>query len=223
MHTSGFIMQDQLNPDGHIFLPFPGTQTRLGSGLSALVQAASTAGVYEINLDKLLLRYGMQDDGQQQYGRPNGTSGAIALPLLPGTVDQTPYSRTQRPPVPSTAIFGPNDLGTARTISKGIQVNTINLVYQVLGANLTSATIGMTKTQFASGVAPVVTALLANANNGILLPVAAQPVITGIAIPTPAPITTRFAQTLIEVDITTPAGSTVNLYGLFLDVSFNFN
>lgn len=223
MRTSGFVQQNQLNPDGHIFVPFPGTQTRLGSGLNAVVQAASTSGVYEINIDKLLLRYGMQDDSQMQFGRPNGTSGAQALALLPGVVDQTLYSRTQRPPVPSTAVFGPNDLGTAPTIAKGIQINTINLVYQVLGANLTSATVGMTKTQFASGVAPVVTALVANANNGILLPVAAQPIITAVAVPTLAPITTRFTQTLIEVDIVTPAGSTVNLYGLFLDVSFNFN
>ncbi len=224
MHTSGFVMQDQLNPDGHIFIPFPGTQTRLGSGLKAVVQAASTAAIYEFDLADVLFRYGMQDDGQQQYGRPNGTSGAQALALLPGVVDQTPYSRTQRPPVPSTAVFGPNDSGTARTIPKGMQVNAINVVYNVIGGTLTLATIGMTKTTFGTtGTAPVVTTLLANANNGLQTGVISQPVAYNVLIPTPAPITTRLTQTIIEVDMTTPAGVTIDLYGLFLDVSFNFN
>ena len=231
MVTSGFVMQGLPNPDGHVFIPInpangtanPGVRTRLGGGLAATVQPAATASVYEISLDALLFRYGMQDDSQMAFGTRASTSGAAALPLLPGVLDISPYSRLPRPPIASANVFGNG--GSAVGIAKGIAIKGVSLVYQPIGAALTSVTIGITKTQFANGVAPVVTNILPNVNNGLLLAVAAQPVITTIPVPVvnQVMLTNRFAEYLIEIDPVTAGGGTLNLFGIFLDLAYNYN
>lgn len=232
MNTAGYVMQGLPNPDGHIIIEpaeysyaTGGTITRGGVGLLYLTVPASATTIIDYELSGMLFRYGMQDDSQMQYGQNNGTSGANALPLLPGTVFNTPYSTQARPPIASNKVFG-SGTGNASVIPKGITVKAINLTYQVLGANLTSATIGLTKTQYATAAtAPVVTNLLAAANNGILLPVAANPITVNIPVTAANQImlTSRLAKYLLEIQFVAPAGSTVAVSGIFLDVAYNYN
>lgn len=233
MNTSGYIMQGKANPDGHIviepteyaFASGAPTVVRSGLGLINLLVAASGTTVVDYDIANILFRYGMQDDSQMLFGQNNGTGGAQALPLLPGTVFNTPYSTQARPPITASQYFGSNT-GNATVIPKGITVRAINLAYQVLGAGLTSATIGLTKTQYAPGPAiPVVTNLLAAVNNGILLPIAANPITVNIPIAAANQVmlNSRLAKYLLELTFVAPAGSTVQVSGIFLDVAYNYN
>jgi hypothetical protein len=230
MKTSGYVQQGLPNPDGHIFIDLntyatsgAGTRTRQGAGLVAVTQAAATNAIYEIPLADLIFRYGMQDDSQMAFGRPNGTSGANALALGIGVVDQTPYSRAARPPIPSAQVFGSG--GTALSIAKGISLTGITVCYQVLGAAATAITLGITKTLFTPPlVAPVVTTILANGANGLSTAITAAGVVNSTYIPiNSGMLTSRLAQYLLELDATTAIGGTINFFGMFLDVAYNYN
>lgn len=106
---------------------------------------------------------------------------------------------------------------------KGILFREIYPVYAVAGAALTTNTIGLTKTVFSNNVAPAVTSLLTDAANGLATATNAQPYLTPIQIPSPAYQTTKFASYILEWDVTTAGGGTAELFGVFMDIGFNFN
>jgi hypothetical protein len=106
---------------------------------------------------------------------------------------------------------------------KGIAIKAIYPVYSITTAAVTTNTIGITKTVFAPNVAPVVTSVLANAANGLATAANAQPYITPINFAEPASFqVSKYASLNIEWDVTTAAG-TANLYGVFLDIKYNWN
>lgn len=107
---------------------------------------------------------------------------------------------------------------------KGIGIRAMYPVYSVAGAALTTNTIGLTKTVFSPNAAPVVTSLLANAANGLATATNAQPYLTPINFASPiAYQVTKFAEYIIEWDVTTAGGGTANIYGIFLDLLYNYN
>ena len=107
---------------------------------------------------------------------------------------------------------------------KGIKVRELYAAYTVAGLALTTNTLALTQTVFANNVAPAVTSIIASAANGLATATNAQPYLTPIMVPpTPAYLTTKFGSYTIEWDVTTGASGTARIYGLFVDVQFNYN
>lgn len=148
------------------------------------------------------------------------TSANSTFPVQ-ANIFTTPADSQGVPPLTGTIDITPQT--TPRV--KGIMIRQIHPVYSIATLALTTNTIGLTKTVFANGVAPVVSNVLANAANGLATAVGAQPYVTPITIPLAGQVfqNSRFAEYLVEWDITTPATSTCNVYGFFVDFTYNFN
>lgn len=104
---------------------------------------------------------------------------------------------------------------------KGVKIKTVYPWYSVAGASLSSGTIGVYQTVAANNVAPAVTTLLAATN--LVLTTQAQPRLPAFSLGTSAPwITNKFSQVNLELNLVTAGGGTAVLYGIFLDVDFNY-
>lgn len=132
----------------------------------------------------------------------------------------TPAGVTGPPPFTGTTQFTP----VTAPRPKGIGIKAIYPVYAIAGASLTLNTIGLTKTVFTPGnTAPVVTSLLADAANGLGTATNAQPYLTPINFATPVPYqVSKYSEYSIEWDVTTAAGGSVQLFGIFIDVAYNY-
>lgn len=139
-----------------------------------------------------------------------GTSGPLAIP--------SPF-----PPIPGAAmatVAGP----TSGPAAKGLQIDSIDVIYQVLAdATAVAATLGLTKTSFANLVAPVVVNLIALAANGLPVVIGAQPQVTNVAVPTPAMIVATDTEVLLNINLTGGTAGTIKFYGAVVKGHFNFN
>lgn len=131
----------------------------------------------------------------------------------------TPAGLTGPPPFTGTSEFTP----VTSPRPKGIFIREIYPVYLISGAAATTNTIGLTKTVFANATAVSVSSLLTNAANGLATATQATPYVTPIQVPSPAWQTTKFAEYLLEWDISTTTGGAARIYGCFVDVGLNFN
>jgi hypothetical protein len=228
MRTQGSLEADTPNTDGQIFLgpsadwvPTTGTApvTTAGAGLLyQLVAASETCNLF--SAISQMLRTGQFPRvpySSQQFGT------AAAIPG-PSSVANTggPSGINGRPPFTGANLATVKGQG-AQPIPKGLQINWIDLIYQVLGVALTSVTFGLTNTQFVNAVAPAVTNIVALGANGLTTAVDAQPVRTRITPATPAFSILDGSELIANLNFVTPAGSTVKFYGAVLGVSFNFN
>ena len=110
------------------------------------------------------------------------------------------------------------------TIPKGIQINSIDVIYQVLALAAATATVGVTKTTFVNLVAPVVANIIAVGTNGLPTAIGAQPQVTNVAVTTPAMIVpTSPTEVIVNVNLTGGATGTVNFYGVNINLSYNYN
>jgi hypothetical protein len=108
-------------------------------------------------------------------------------------------------------------------VAKGIQINSIDVIYQVLTVAAAAATVGLTKTAFANLVAPVVTNLIALGANGLPTAIGAQPQDTSVVVASPAMIIpSTDTEVILNVNLTAGAGGTINFYGVAVNCSFNF-
>lgn len=144
-----------------------------------------------------------------------GTSGPLALnPGFP------PITAANMSTVGGTIGAAP----MTGPIPKGIQINSVDVVYQVLGLAAAVATIGLTRTKFANLAAPVVSNIVALGANGLPTVIGAQPQVTTVAVTTPAMIVpVGDVEVILNVNLTGGATGTVNFYGVNLNCSFNFN
>lgn len=174
----------------------------------------------------LLLRsgvYATTSRNQEQFGTAAGVPG-------PTTVANTgdPLALAfPKPPVLNV------DMATVGGVSggagilrgpkpKGIRINSVDVIYQVLAVNAAAATMGLTNTSFANLVAPVVTNLIALAANGLPTVIGAHPQVTNVAVPSPAFInTTLDTEPVLNVNLTAGAGGTINFYGAVIKANFN--
>jgi hypothetical protein len=125
-------------------------------------------------------------------------------------------------PPPFTGITSLTPVTAPRP--KGLGIRALYPIYSIAGAALTLNTIGLTKTVFSPNAAPVVTNLLADAANGLATATNAQPYLTPINFASPISMqTSKYAQYTIEWDVTTAGGGTAQLFGVFMDVNFNYN
>jgi hypothetical protein len=152
---------------------------------------------------------------------------AVTFPaVITESLFTTPADVTGPPPYPGTTQFVP--VTTPRP--KGITIKQIYPVYEITVAPISAQTIGVTKTVIApaSGVVPVVTNLLTNAANGLQVAMSlpsGTPIVTPIQMPNPVQITyqnSKYASYNIEWDITGVSGSIQRVYGVWVDVTYNY-
>jgi hypothetical protein len=104
-----------------------------------------------------------------------------------------------------------------------MQIDSMDVIYTVTGAALTTATVGLTKTVFANNTAPAVTNLVALGANGLPTAVQALPYVTNVPVTTPAMITSADAEILLNLNLTTQAGGSAVVYGVVFHCHYNFN
>lgn len=189
--------------------------TRIGSGQATQHIAASQTDVLIANISKLLFKTGQTPFLQQQFGTAAGVAGPTGVA---NTSD--PDAQLGPPPLTGAVTITPQ----TGFLPKGIKFVSLILKYLISTTGpLTLHTVGITKTVFANNVAPVVTNILANAANGLATVVQAQPYVTTIALATPVFQVSVLADYLIELDVTTPAATTYDLFSAELLVNYNWN
>lgn len=169
--------------------------------------------------------YGNNNQDQEQFGTAASaygpttvanTSDALALPNA--------GSPTFRgfPPFPGAnmatlagAFVGP--------VAKGIQIDSVDVIYQVLSLAASVATIGLTATNFSNLVAPVVTNLITLGANGLTTAINAQPTVVNVPVTTPAMIVSADTEVMLNINFTGGATGTVKFYGAVIKAHFNFN
>lgn len=236
MRTSGTFEQDTPQSDGQIFLGATDFQSpTLAATALSLLAAGKLAFVTPVSATsdlfadlKEILRTGVLASAANGY-RAFGTTGPPPVPgpsSVPNTSD--PLAIVGHPPIKTASlptIKGP----ITGPVPKGIQINYVDLIYTVLGANATSVSVGLTKTKFgaagAGATAPTVTNLITFGANSLPVAVAANPVTTRVAVTTAQAIMlTDFEnEVLLHFETVNPAGCTVDFYGAVLGVSFNYN
>lgn len=194
-----------------------GVRARNAFGQVYTTIPASSSCFVNIDLGEIDYRFGVQDDLQEQFGGGTTTLvGAQGLSIPPG-VATTPAGVSGRPPYPGVTEFIP--VTTARP--KGIKVTSITAVFQVIGANATTNTLALSKTTFANNVAPAISTILPA--QSLALVVQAQPYVTNFVVANPPWLTAQNSQYLIDWNVVTPVGSSLNVYGVMLYYTYNFN
>lgn len=158
---------------------------------------------------------------------PDGTHitvAAITSTLASGSVVTenlftTPADVTGPPPYAGTTQFTP----VTAPRPKGIYIKELYPVYAISGAAATLNTISLTKCQYAPGAANVITSLLTSGANGLATATNANPYVTPIQIPSPAFQVSKYASYAVEWDISTGSGGAANIYGIFVDIAYNWN
>lgn len=196
------------------------TLTRDGAGLLNLAIGASQACVFNAFCTSKTRTgmYATPASSQEQFGTAASQPG-------PSTVAGTSSPLALKPGFPPITAANLATLGAFQSgpIPKGIQVNSIDVIYSVAGAALTLAQCAVYKTVFANNVAPAVTALLASGAHGLPTATQAQPYVTNVPLTTVAFLTDNDVEPIVELDLTTQAGGSAKLYGIVLRCNFNFN
>lgn len=197
-------------------------------GLLFRTVAAGSAAIFAKSLSELLLRSGVYANpqyDQEQYGTAASQPGPSAVAGTNGPLAEpnpsSPYYQGF-PPTPGaslTTLAG----GVTGPQPKGIQIDSVDVIYQVLAdATAVAATIGLTKTVFANLVAPVVTNLIALGNNGLPVVIGAQPQVTNVPVTTPAMIVAADTDVLLNINLTGGTAGTIKFYGAVIKAHYNF-
>lgn len=236
-HTDGRWTSGTPFPDLQIFLG--ATRFKDAAGLATFPNTIATPGLYYqivpaggacifvSDIAELLLRSGVYATpayDQEQFGtaasQPGpssvaGTSGPLALPGS-GSPNYQSF-----PPIPSASMATLAGPVTGPT-PKGIQIDSVDVIYQVLAdATAVAATIGLTKTNFANLVAPVVTNLIALGAHGLPVVIGAQPQVTNVAVTTPAMIVASDTEVLLNINLTGGTAGTIKFYGAVIKAHYN--
>lgn len=223
--TGGRYEQKTPNIDGRIVIAGQDFQLASGGGATTFTRiangqvtqhiAASQANVFFANLSQILFRTGQLPFIQEQFGTAAGVSGPTSVA---NTGD--PDSNIGPPPQTGTLVITPQ----TGFVAKGVKINDITVKYLIGGTGpLSVHTIGLAKTVFANNVAAVTTNLLANATNGLQTATQANPYVTKVVPTTVAFAVSDLTDLILELDVTTPAATTYDLFSIELHVSFNFN
>jgi hypothetical protein len=238
-HTDGRWTQGTSVPDLQLFIgalkfkDLAGHATTPASiatpGLIFQTATAGNASIFTVDLAELFLRSGVFATpayDQEQFGTVaalpgpsavSGTSGPLAIPGS-GSPNYQGF-----PPTPAASLATVS-LPTTGPSQKGIQIDSLDIIYQVLtDATAVAATVGLTKTVFANLVAPVVTNIIALGNNGLPVIIGAQPQVTNVAVATPAMIVASDTEVLLNINLTGGTAGTIKFYGAVVKAHYNFN
>lgn len=226
--TDGMWSQDTPNTDMEIFVGAsefkdiaglasissgnPGDlKLTLTTGQAGNLMADVTAAIKRTGV------YGNPAIQQQQFGTAASLPGPTAVS---GTSD--PEGIRSYPPYKTSqlaTLVGP----VAGPVVKGIQINSVDTIFQLAAGSLTTAQLALSNTSFTdnTAAATVATLIAGGANN---LPTASRANLYRFTLPvgTPAFTVISGSETLINLKFT-PSGGSLVFYGCVLKCSFNFN
>jgi hypothetical protein len=189
--------------------------------------AAGSAAVFGASLP-LLLRSGVlaspQYD-QEQYGTAASVPGPSAVSGTSGPLAEpnpvTPYFQGFPPTVAAAmaTLAGPS----SGAQPKGIQIDSIDVIYQVLtDATAVAATVGLSKTVFKNLIAPVTTDLIILGANGLPVVIGAQPQVTNVPVISPAAmIVAADTEVLLNINLTGGTAGTIAFFGAVVKAHYN--
>lgn len=191
-------------------------------GLLWQLVPAGDACIFAADIAELLLRSGVYATpayDQEQFGtlaaQPGpssvvGTSGPLALPQ-----GQPPMLAAKMATI-AGSLAGP--------IPKGVQIDSVDVIYQVLAdATAVAATMGLTKTVFKNLTAPAVTNLIALGANGLPVVIGAQPQVTNVSVANAAMIVAADTEVILNINLTGGTAGTIKFFGAVLKCHYNFN
>lgn len=222
MRTAGLLLMDTPMPDGRLVVrPQDFIGVTLFTGTTGEIFAElGGSGAIVAQVGGMLLRYGMSDDAQQNFGMgaPGslGIQGAQAQVVTTGQPFTTPYGPSGRPPQLSSNFGKP-------TVSrpKGLKPMAVSLVYDVVGGALGNMQASLFKTAFNVGVTPAPVTIL----NAAPFPDTVGVNVTTVAIPSAGQLflADPFDALVIQLNVNIGAASAVNIYGAYIDFQFNYN
>jgi hypothetical protein len=220
-HTHSRYQQDLGFTDGRIFCG-PGDVVAVGSTAAPVVTrnaagdwslTRTSAGAETLNIainltQQIIRRTGFPEDLQEQFGGA-GIAGSADFQGRPDTI---PAMNLGQPITPRTAFK-----------VKGFKMLSVDVIYRVTVAGLTTNTLRVDQTLFVNNVAPAVTAVLAPTG----IPVATQvnPYVANVPLPAAQQVY-RIApdqELWIEMTIAIPNTSKLDFYGFDSLIEFNFN
>ena len=228
MNTKNMLTQETPVPDLTVF--FGASQFRdasgngvfalPGAGLPQLTLANNLAGNFVVDMG-LFFRTGVYATPalmQRQFGTSAGTPGPSSVANTSG-----PLALPTGFPPTLGAKLATRVGGAAGPIPKGIQINSIDVIYTVAGLAAALAQVGLTATQYANNAAPTVTNLIALGANGLPTAIQAQPYVKNVAVPVPAFVITPDTEAVLNVKLTSGATGTIAFAGVCVNASYNFN
>lgn len=215
----------------------PATLVRNGPADLVINVPNSTTVTLSIPLfETLILRSGFFEDTQNIFGSTfgGGFGGSPAGPSgnpgsgIPGSAE--PQGRPDSlilpgSPQPASAMAALQAI-TPRTGTKlkGIKPLSLAVKYKVVTNSATALTCRLDKVTFAQGQANTITNLLASGGNGLINVAAVTPNV--VVIPIPNAVNYQIAdltELWFELGVQTPAGGTVQFYGVRMLAEFNYN
>jgi hypothetical protein len=220
-HSKSRYMQDLGFTDGRVFCG-PGDAIAVGSTAAPVVTrnaagdwtlTRTAAGAETINIavnmtQQLLRRTGFFEDLQEQFGG----AGIPASAEFQGRPDTIPSMALGQPITPRTAFK-----------LKGVKYLSIDAIYRVTVAALTTNTIRMDQTLLVNNVAPAITPILAP------LGIPTAPQANPYVIVTPLPVAQQIYRITPDqelwVEMTAVMANTgvLAFYGFDIQMEFNFN
>jgi hypothetical protein len=215
-HTEGRYMQDLGFTDAKVFAGAgdvvftggPPVLTRVPPGYFLAVPTAATTFI-AVNAAQLLARrLGFFEDLQEQFGGA-GIAGSA-------------QSRTYRPDVIGAMSAAQQLQPRAAFKTKGFRLISVDVIYTITGAALTTNLIRIDSVQYVNNVAPANTVILASAANGLQTAVQAQPYVTTVTPAVQPYFTLQDGALWIDLAMTVAAG-TATFFGFDVSFEINFN
>jgi|SRR5579875_135655 hypothetical protein len=164
----------------------------------------------------------------------------ILRPGEPHLEENVPYEEYNQQLGPPYTISGPNPFPTSSSynpvnpvpVLKGINLQSVDLIYLVSGAALSSNSVGIYAKQDANNSAPSITTLVTAGANGLQTAVQTNRYLTRVSIPGQSggvtPSTSGFIVTpdtvvTVEWDLATAAGGTAQVFGVCFNYQFNYD
>ena len=213
-------MQDLAFPDGRISLDpqqeliaiaTSGTSvvTRIAAGNIAYVQAVSSNFFYTANITAACLRKtGFGEDTQNIFGG----AGIPASAEYQGRPDTIQSMATGQPITPRTAFK-----------IKGIQLLSFDVIYQVIGAPLTTHTCQVNTALYTNGNVAAITNNLASNPNGLTTAISTNVAVVNVPVPNQPFLILPDQDQWIEINVVTAAGGTYNIWGVDALINYNYN
>lgn len=199
------------------------------AGLLYKVVPATDAAKFFASISALLRKgqYASPARSQEQFGTAAAEPGPSLVANTSGPLALTPGY----PPITAAdmATVGGTVGGAGiqrGPIPKGLQINSVDVIYQVLALAAAAVTFGLTTTDFSNLVAPVVSNIIALGAHSLPTAIGAEPQVTNIPVPSPAmivPPTGDDRELIANLNITAGGTGTVNVYGIVLNCSYNLN
>lgn len=220
-HTRSRYMQDLGLTDARLFCG-PGDAIAVGSTAAPIivrnaagdwVLSRTSAGAETINIavnltQQILRRTGFFEDLQEQFGG----AGIAASAEFQGRPDTIGAMNTGQQITPRTAFK-----------LKGVKFLSIDAIYRVTVANLTTNTLRVDQDLQVNNVAPAITAVLAP--TGIPTAVQANPYVTVVPLPVAQQIYRISPDQELWIEMTAVMANTgvLAFYGFDVQMEFNFN